>query len=1237
MRLKMVAGIALLMLMLLPMYSVMPLITNIQTESVGMINENTPAAGARLSSYAEHVPIIITSDSDWDTQGWPGSGTVGDPYIISGLNITYDVGLPMINITNTNVYFKVVDCVINQLNNVKYSIYVVNVTHAVFEYLTVTSIGLGIFLENADNTVINGVDAIVETSAYALFSDSSDNLRISNCNFTSTGFRGIGLVNAVSIEFTSTIVKSNPSWYSVYVSTVNNSLFSDVTSNGGTATIRLTNMWDSHLSNIMTTQANRGISGSSLTNITIDNVSFDTVSNCIDITGVTDLSISNSIFESDSDAVVLDVVSDLTIHSNEFKNSKRGLKITNSHDIEIRENLIHDTTSNDGIYVSDSNDTTIVNNDIYNIADNGIEMLNVINQLISNNNVHDIVNDGITLDFANDTLANGNQIRAIGGTALGFSNSYNMTSTNNVVEMAAAGIYHQSSGDITVQNNNVHDISDEAIYVNDGFGTIVISDNTVENTDNTGIYIASSHYAQASDNTVSNAGTGLYIENSENCTITGNIVSESTYGLYTDTAFGTGLINNTVSASTIGIFLDSGQDMVLQGNIMTDCGFYLTGVALIEFYRMTFSDNMVNGKPVYFGHSLSSVDINGDDYGQVIVVNSTDVTIHDGVFVKPTVPIHVIFSSFVTISDIVGLSVYTGINVFYSNNVTISNTRFNSYEYLGSLGSTGIDIRYSYNISLSNIELTTDPAPLDFGIYLQYGSVIVIDGLQVTDTSDGIYSFGTDNVTVRSSSFTDNGNGIYATASSLYWEINNSTFVGGDYGIYTISGSQFWLITESSFLYCGVTGVYGASSNNDYYNITNSYFEGNQYGVYINYGDNWNILNNEFWWNQQGIHMIASIGDNVYGNTFVGNHLGNAYDDGGQYWDDGVDTGNTWDDYSGSGAYDIPGGSSQDRYPQKFSTTLPKISHHLDVEYPEGTQDYMMTWYAVDDYLVNWEAYLDGQPFDSGAWNFDNITLNIGGLSYGEYVLYIIIYDLDNNNVSDSILITVYDDTPPEIDYTPFMLGFVGGSNQYIIWNVSDAHPTNYSIYVDGTPAADGTWTTGELAYDVSSLAAGDHDVMLVVRDIDLNEAGATIHVRMLLDNTAPSINSPADLNISYGTTGNYILWTPSDLYPDRYEVSLNGSVIASGDWDGGAIAFNVDGLDLGTYTFTLTVYDKAGNSASDTVGVFVVASPYYTGPTTTTAPPGPIIDPLVLIAGAGIAIGVVIVVAIIYKKKRSV
>ncbi|MGM0687388.1 MAG: hypothetical protein ACQET3_10495, partial [Promethearchaeati archaeon] len=178
----------------------------------------------------------------------------------------------------------------------------------------------------------------------------------------------------------------------------------------------------------------------------------------------------------------------------------------------------------------------------------------------------------------------------------------------------------------------------------------------------------------------------------------------------------------------------------------------------------------------------------------------------------------------------------------------------------------------------------------------------------------------------------------------------------------------------------------------------------------------------------------------------------------------------------------------------------------------------------------------------------------------------------------------------------------------------------------------------------VDGLDVGTYNYTLVVYDTSGNWVSDTVFVTVV-DTTPPTIDSPEDIEYEFGSTGHNITWTPTDELPDQYEVYRNGSLIDSGEWNGSPISLGVDGLDVGTYNYTLVVYDTSGNWVSDTVFVTVVESvtttPTETETTTTTSPttepdipPVPLELALLVIATVGAI--VVIVVVGSHLRKRS-
>jgi hypothetical protein len=97
----------------------------------------------------------------------------------------------------------------------------------------------------------------------------------------------------------------------------------------------------------------------------------------------------------------------------------------------------------------------------------------------------------------------------------------------------------------------------------------------------------------------------------------------------------------------------------------------------------------------------------------------------------------------------------------------------------------------------------------------------------------------------------------------------------------------------------------------------------------------------------------------------------------------------------------------------------------------------------------------------------------------------------------------------------------------------------------------------------------------------------------------AATIDQPNDITYVVGTTGHSITWHASVYDPLSFKgyaviVDPYGNTWVSSGFFGGAITWPVDGLQLGTYTCTCTVYDGVWpwGSASSTVHITVILAP---------------------------------------------
>ncbi len=109
------------------------------------------------------------------------------------------------------------------------------------------------------------------------------------------------------------------------------------------------------------------------------------------------------------------------------------------------------------------------------------------------------------------------------------------------------------------------------------------------------------------------------------------------------------------------------------------------------------------------------------------------------------------------------------------------------------------------------------------------------------------------------------------------------------------------------------------------------------------------------------------------------------------------------------------------------------------------------------------------------------------------------------------------------------------------------------------------------------------------------------IDVKDIPDVTAPTVDSPSDIEYNVLTTGHNITWTPYDENPSHFDVDLNGTSVLSGVWDGQPIYINIDYLGPGTYEYTLIAFDIGGNNVTDIVIVTVTGEVPTTTTTTTS------------------------------------
>lgn len=131
-----------------------------EAQPLGLDTSISKLREIKFQITTSHDPIYIDGDTNFTAtaakEGWPGTGTLNDPFIIENYRITTN-GNTAISINNTQVYFQIKNCEVNStalMLNTGYQL--VNVSHGALLNNTATSFYYPISLTNSSFNRIEG-------------------------------------------------------------------------------------------------------------------------------------------------------------------------------------------------------------------------------------------------------------------------------------------------------------------------------------------------------------------------------------------------------------------------------------------------------------------------------------------------------------------------------------------------------------------------------------------------------------------------------------------------------------------------------------------------------------------------------------------------------------------------------------------------------------------------------------------------------------------------------------------------------------------------------------------------------------------------------------------------------------------------------------------------------------------------------------------------------------------------
>jgi len=508
----------------------------------------TNSYGVSLSAMFT-VEVLFEIDGDVhfaaaaQTEGWPGDGSPGNPYIIDGLDIDLRGGAGhCISISNTQVSFTVSHCNLIGASEGA-GIYLENVLYGNLLENIIENTYYGIYLYYSDSNTVANNTCIGNSYGISLTDSNSNTITDNTCTSNSNG---ISLGDSNSNTITNNICTSNSYGISLAVSgsntVANNTCFNNrygiylaysssntVVNNTCTSNHDIgICLWDSS----DTTVANNTCCSNGKFGIYLEQPAFNSIFNntCIN-NYYYGIYLWNSYFG--------------TLVNNTCTGNIIGIYIQDSESITVTDNTCTSNTEA-GIYLERSSSNSVADNTCSNNNRNGIEFYLSSDNTVANNTCSSNTETGIYLAHS------------------GYSTVANNTCTGN-----SYGILLSYSHSNTVTNNTCTSNTEAGIYLSESKSNSV-ADNTCTTNIRFGIHLYYTVYTTIINNTCTSNDRGIYLERSESTTVTNNTCSSNSYGIYVEAELSTSICWNVFADNSLNGLLASGVQIAIEYNFWSD-------------------------------------------------------------------------------------------------------------------------------------------------------------------------------------------------------------------------------------------------------------------------------------------------------------------------------------------------------------------------------------------------------------------------------------------------------------------------------------------------------------------------------------------------------------------------------------------------------------------------------------------------------------------------------------------
>jgi len=467
----------------------------------------------KSESYTPHAPMNITSNADFVTEGWSGSGTQENPYTIELLEIVAD-GTCLI-IANTTAFFAILNCSFTSSSlSSNDGLVLRNITNGAIAFCEFQSLNVGVSLESCHETNITDSNIRNCYHGFSIFGASNLNILRNTVNNGSYG--------GFLLDLTDSVIAENEIFDMFFAGfyltgsgndtlVADNIIYDIALELWWNSAIQLGWAWDWQISSNTIYNCYAGIQSD-----------WESFRNIIDTNNLTDNNIG----------IQIDFSEESEISYNTIKGGITGIQLYECDDIVIKGNVI-EASRYRGLSIRYSINCEITGNtfDAHGISIEGFAPSQYRHSV--SNNFIGTKSIGFFLDDVNTTIPQGNygQVFLVNCSGVTVSNQ-NITngyigvviaysedctiSACSIYDNVIAGISLIFSYDCNIEGNSIH--HNGHLYSNSGGISLMFTNNTS--------IVGNLVYA--------NNGTGIHIYlESSYCLIYNNLITNNTiYGIY---------------------------------------------------------------------------------------------------------------------------------------------------------------------------------------------------------------------------------------------------------------------------------------------------------------------------------------------------------------------------------------------------------------------------------------------------------------------------------------------------------------------------------------------------------------------------------------------------------------------------------------------------------------------------------------------------------------------------------